>query len=171
MPEVARKRGAELRLAPIDLINKRFPRTLRGYAPVAVEDFLREIALDYEAVVAENARLRERVDMLERELSRYTAMEHTLKEALLLAQKAAEETRTLSQQEAEARLRDANARAAEIIMEAERRTEAARQQRLRFACEFKALLQTYLEYIEADLARLSSVPEERVSSPTAHGSD
>lgn len=151
-----------MRLAPIDLINKRFPRTLRGYAPAAVEDFLREIALDYEAIVAENARLRERIDSLEREVSRYAAMEHTLKEALILAQKAAEDTREAAQRDAEARLRDADARAAAVIAEAERWVEATRQQRVRFACEFRALLQTYLEYIEADLAHLSPVPEERV---------
>lgn len=149
-----------MRLAPIDLINKRFPRTLWGYTPAAVEDFLREIALDYEAIVAENARLRERMDTLEQEVSRYAAMEHTLKEALLLAQKAAEDTRGAAQREAEARLRDADARAAAVIAEAQRCLEATRLQRIRFACEFRALLQTYLEYIEADIARLSPVPEE-----------
>ncbi|HXG23251.1 MAG TPA: DivIVA domain-containing protein [Chthonomonadales bacterium] len=149
-----------MRLAPIDLINKRFPRSLRGYAPAAVEDFLREIALDYEAIVAENARLRERMDTLEQEVSRYAAMEHTLKEALLLAQKAAEDMRGAAKREADAHLRNAEVRAAAIIAEAERCVEATRLQRIRFACEFRALLQTYLEYIEADLARLSPLPEE-----------
>jgi len=142
-----------VQLTPLDLIHKRFPRSLRGYAPAAVEGFLREAAAAYEETIAENACLREQVEALEREVERYQAMETTLKEALILAQKTADETRALAQREAETILREAQSRAASAVEEAERCVEALRQQRDRFAREFRVLLQAHLEGLEAEAAR------------------
>jgi cell division initiation protein len=156
-----------VRLTPIDLLNKRFATSLRGYARGAVEDYLREIAADYEATVAENARLRETVENLEREIERYRSMETTLKEALILAQKTADETRAQAHREAEAVLREAQSRAAAVSEDAERRLEAVRQQRMRFAREFRATLQAYLDSLDGDARTRSHGSEGERAQPAA----
>lgn len=158
-----------MRLTPIDLIHQRFPRAFRGYARAAVENYLRQVSADYEETVAENARLRDQVERLEREVERYRAMETTLKEALILAQKTADETRAAAQQEVERLLREAHAHVAALTEEAERSVGTLRQQRVRFAREFRLLLQSYLADLEADPAR-SVTPAEAVSAaaPSVH---
>lgn len=138
-----------MRNSPIDLVNKRFPGALRGYTRAAVDDYLREVSADYEEVVSENARLRETVETLQRELSAFRAVEATLKDALVLAQKAADDTRSAARREAEAVLRDARAGATEVVARAERQAEAAHVQRERFVSELRVLLRTHMEQVEA----------------------
>ncbi len=81
------------RLTPVDILNLRFRRKIRGYAPAEVDELLRRVAADLEHALAEGATLRERLTVMERELTQYRTMEATLRDALVLAQKAADQTR------------------------------------------------------------------------------
>ncbi|MCS6776746.1 MAG: DivIVA domain-containing protein, partial [Chthonomonadaceae bacterium] len=105
--------GSE-RLTPVDILNIHFSRRLRGYAVAEVDEFVRRVAADMEAVLTEVAQLRDRVAVLERELTQYRALETNMRDALVLAQKAAEETRTAAQAQAQARMQEADARLAEV---------------------------------------------------------
>jgi cell division initiation protein len=142
-----------VRLTPNDLVNKQFARSRTGYSASEVDDFLREAARDFEQALAESARLQQRLEEMERELERFEAMESTLKEALVLAQMTANETRSLAQREADAILRDAHTRADEVHRDAVWRSESLRQERLRFGWEFRALLQSQLDHLDAELQR------------------
>ncbi len=142
-----------MRLTPNDIINKRFARSRTGFSAAEVEDFLREVARDYEQTIAEVYRSQERLEGLEREIERFHSMESTLKEALVLAQMTANETRALAQREAESVLRDTQLRADRMDRDAMHRSEMLRQERLRFGWEFRALLQSQLDHLEAELAR------------------
>ena len=46
-------------LTPLDIQNKKFKKTLRGYDIKAVEEFLEEIMYDYEKVYKENVELKD----------------------------------------------------------------------------------------------------------------
>src|SRR5579871_4194617 len=98
------------RLTPIDILNLRFRRSLRGYSVADVDDFVRRVAGDLEAVLTEYAAQKERLGVQERELAQYHAMEATLRDALVLAQKTADETRAAAHARAEASLHEAQAR-------------------------------------------------------------
>lgn len=146
-----------MRLTPNDIVNKQFAKSRSGYSAAEVDDYLRQLAQDFEHALTESARFQQRLEEIERELERFESMESTLKEALVLAQMAANETRALAQREAEAILRDARARADEMNRDAAWRAETLRQERLRFGWEFRALLQSQLDHLDAELQR-SAVP-------------
>ena len=55
-------------LKPIDIHNMEFKRTLRGYDPEEVDDFLADILVKYETVYQENRKLHAEVEKLRAEL-------------------------------------------------------------------------------------------------------
>ena len=66
------------RLTPVDILNLRFPRRMSGYHIADVDEFVRRVAADMEAVLADNASLRERITTQERELEQYRALDYTV---------------------------------------------------------------------------------------------
>ena len=57
-----------------------------------VDEFLEELAKDYEKVYKENNELREKVSALTENLSHYRTIEESLKRALVLAEETSKET-------------------------------------------------------------------------------
>lgn len=140
-----------MRIAPIDIVNKKFSRALRGLHPSEVADFQTETAATLEELLVENAHLRESVESLNQQVAKYSRIEETLQNTLLLAQRAAEEARRQAKQEAELTVREAQQKARELLEQAQARVreieaEVARlrRERDRFAAEFSAMLQGYL---------------------------
>ncbi len=172
-----------MRLTPIDLVHRDFRRCFRGYSPAQVDDLLREVAADLEECLTENARLRDESARLTGELERFRSMESTLKEALILAQRAAEDARSAARAEGEAIVAEARGEARETVERAERDVQELRHRRLRLAAEIRALLQAEigaLDGLEAGGAtnsgssRPTAVPanaEHPVGLPGSNGSD
>lgn len=98
-------------LTPLDIQKKEFHRRLRGYSEAEVDEFLDQVLEDYELLYRQNASLKDEVGRLRAETDRYANLEETLKNTLVLAQQAADETR-------------ANAEKAAQIIEAEARAKA-----------------------------------------------
>lgn len=140
-----------MRLTPIDLLHREFRHTLRGYAPAQVDDLLREVAADLEECLAENAKLRDDAARLAGELERFRAMESTLKEALLLAQRAADDARNAARAEGEAIVSEARREAAACIEAAARDVQELQHRRLRLAAELRA-------WLLAEVAALDELP-------------
>lgn len=78
-------------ITPLDIQNKVFSRSFRGYSPKAVNSFLNEILEDYEKMYKENIEYKDRISMLSDQIRQYNTMEETLKNTLIIAQKTAEE--------------------------------------------------------------------------------
>ncbi len=156
-----------VRLTPIDITNKRFRRALRGYRASEVDEFLAEVGADYEAVVVENARLREQVSQMQQELDRYRAMEESLKEALVLAQRTADELRASAHREAEVIRAQAELQARQQIEQQMKAIEELRAHRQRFAIELRAVLSGMLELVERHL----SVPAPQTIADEIAGRD
>jgi cell division initiation protein len=142
------------RLTPIDILNLRFHRGLGGYSVAEVDDFVRRAAADMEAILTENAAQKDKIVALERELAQFRSIETTLRDALVLAQKAADETRAAAHAQAEATLHAAQARAhdmnADMLSKVEAMTgqlEALRQERRRLARDLRAQLTSQLLWL------------------------
>ncbi|HLV79741.1 MAG TPA: DivIVA domain-containing protein [Chthonomonadaceae bacterium] len=158
------------RLTPVDILNLRFRRGVRGYAIAEVDDFVRRVAADLEAALAENAALRERIGALEREISGFRSLETTMRDALVLAQKAADEMRAAAHaqaeaqvQEAQARVRDIEARLQARVSETAAQLETLRRERRRLARDMRAQLAAHLDWLTAELAG------EDLEDPAAEG--
>lgn len=155
-----------MRLSAVDIESRQFRRKprLSGYSVREVEEFRQEVSDNYEELLVENARLKEQLETLLREVERYRSIEQNLNESLLLGQRTAEEIRQAARQQAEAILRDAETEARELLLQARQeriemegdlaRLAGARE---RFLQEFRALLYSHLQRVEDALAR--SQPE------------
>lgn len=170
------------RMTPVDILNMRFRRRLSGYAIAEVDDFVRRVASDMEACLAECHAQREQVAALERELAQYRAIENTMRDALIMAQKAADETRIAAHAQAETLVHEAQLRASEQDVQAQMRQaemsrciEALRQERLRMAREWRAQLSAQLawldEEMESALPTAGPTPEAMASGPAGEGGE
>lgn len=92
---------------PVELENVMFRRSYRGYNVKEVLEFKERIQEDYEALFKENRQLNEKIDELTKKLANYQIMDENLRNAVILAQKTAEEIKITAQQQADMTVRDA----------------------------------------------------------------
>jgi len=150
---------------PIDLLNKTFSRRLRGFDRSAVSSFLEEVATSMEEVMAENASLSQRLQAAEAELSRYKAMESTLNEALILAQKTSRDINLNAQKQAELILNQASQdkegllrSAKEEVASLEEQIDELNRAKHRFLSELKGLLTSIWEMAQGSPSSRPTLP-------------
>lgn len=107
-------------LTPIDIQNKEFRRGFRGYDEREVDDFMRDVLVDYEKLYRENAELKDKNTILSESIGRYKNVEETMQNALMVAQHTAEDIKAAAYEKADAIMRDAQLKADEAIGRANR---------------------------------------------------
>ena len=144
-------------LTPLDIENKRFTRTLKGYNVDEVDDFLDQLTLEYEKLYRENAEYKEEVEQYKRDLEHYKNVEHTLQNTLVMAQSTAEDIKAMAQKQAEQMIRDAQIQAKQGVeniikeeFEIRRRTEDLKRQFDVYKAKMEALLISQLELLQSD---------------------
>ena len=73
-------------LIPLEIASKEFRRTMRGYDPVEVKNFLEEISREMGRILSEKAAIAAELDAVRDNLAKYHELEDAIKETLLLAQ-------------------------------------------------------------------------------------
>ena len=109
--------------APVEIRHVRFRRSLLGYRRAAVDTALAEIASSYEGVWQERMDLTDRVDELEREVSRHREMEELMRTTLLTAERASQDMRDDARREAGTIVEEAHREARSITNDARRERE------------------------------------------------
>ena len=95
-------------ITPLEIENKKFSKkTLNGYDPEEVDDFLDELTRDYENLFRQSTEAQNKIEELGKKLEHYTQIESTLQSTLLMAQNAAEEVRDAAQKQAEQIIKEA----------------------------------------------------------------
>jgi cell division initiation protein len=141
-------------ITPNDIINKEFHRSLRGYDIEQVDEFLQQVSERLFRAVEENQRLRAQADDLRSRLQRYQETEELLKNALMLAERTADETRHRAHQEA-----DIIRREAEQSLERERaELDELRRTRARVIAELRAVLHTHLSMLDSQEGNRKASP-------------
>jgi cell division initiation protein len=128
--EGRRVTGIERNLAvsPIDMRQRKFGTTMRGYDRQEVTAFLTEAAIDYESALRENDRLRQEIIRLKASLSQFRELEGSLKSTLLHAQKVADDMHENAVQESSRILGDAESRAELAMEKAQVKIDAAQRE-------------------------------------------
>jgi cell division initiation protein len=146
-----------MKLTPLDIHHKEFRNSLRGYSPEEVDDFLDEVADEFERLFKENIDLNEKLDAASARVREYGALEHTLQNTLVSAQTSAEDIKARATTEAERLTREAEAKAAEIVATAleDKQHSQAEYTRLvkaekEFRSSFRAVLEGYLAGLSGD---------------------
>ncbi|WP_294160234.1 DivIVA domain-containing protein [uncultured Selenomonas sp.] len=96
-------------LTPMDIHNKEFKRSFRGYNEDEIDEFLDQVVNDYERLYRENDQLKKDLELSKKANVDYVNREQTIKDTLVMAQKTAEEVTKSAKENAEA-LKEATAR-------------------------------------------------------------
>ena len=108
-------------ITPLEIENKKFSKkTLNGYDPEEVDEFLDDLTKDYESLYKQAAEHKKEVDELQSKLEHYTQIESTLQSTLLLAQSASEEVKNAAQKQAEQIIKESELKAKEATKGLER---------------------------------------------------
>jgi cell division initiation protein len=144
-----------MKLTPLDIRHKEFKRGLRGYVDGEVDEFLDEVADEFERLFKENIELGEQVDSLEERVDQYRNLEETLQKTLVSAQKSAEELKVNAEKEAQLILREAEMKAREMVNDSyadkqgvEKAIVVLKGTEEEFRFKFKALLQGYMKQVD-----------------------
>lgn len=95
-------------LTPLDIDNKQFTKSFKGYNALEVDDFLDEISKDYDSLMRECLTLKETIKNLEAKNEQYEYLENALQEVLVVAKETTDNMKTLARKEAEQIIQDAN---------------------------------------------------------------
>ena len=164
-------------LTPVDIHNKEFSRSFRGFNQEEVDDFLDQVVNDYEMLYRDNHQMKKEIELCNKQLEQYHQLEKNLQDTLLVAQRTAdevvntanargEEVRQAAKQAGENLKREAELYASKLKHDTEReckrRIEAAAQQvraaveeyerivreRRQFVAKMRNLMQTELGLLE-----------------------
>ena len=111
-------------LTPMDIHNKDFKRSFRGYDEDEIDDFLDQVVNDYEKMFRENDRLKEDLERAKKDNEQYQQLEKNLKDTLLVAQKTAEEVTTNARRNVEEMRENAAKECQNMRREAEMQAKA-----------------------------------------------
>jgi cell division initiation protein len=163
-----------MKLTPLDIRHKEFKRGMRGYADVEVDEFLDQIADEYERLFKENIDLQDRVESLEEKVTGYRRIEETLQKTLVNAQASAEEQKQNANKQAQLVLQDAELKARQLVNEAYSERQAIEQSmaKLRsaeedFRFKFRQLLDGYLRQLQDTPEVVEAAPVQDFSRHTA----
>jgi len=144
-------------LSPLDIHNKEFSRSWKGYNEDEVNEFLDQVIKDYEMTIREKKNLQEKVEQLEGKLGHFTDIETTLNKSILVAQETAEEVKGSASKEAKLIIKEAEKNADRIINEALEKSrrisadvEQLKKQAKVFRTRFRMLVEAQLDMIDTN---------------------
>lgn len=108
---------------PLEIRQKEFKKSLWGYNREQVKDFIEEVASAVEDLLLKQHLLKEKLSESENRYERYRELEEALKNALVMAQKNAQDLKESAVKENEMIIQNAHQQAAIIIQQAEKKGE------------------------------------------------
>lgn len=148
-------------VSPVEIRHVTLPRALAGYRRGAVDRLLEEIRLSYEDVWRERADAHEEIDRLETELARYRELEVLLRNALVSAERSADELRAQARREADVIVEEARVKAREVASAAEAERERVRAEIRRLQAVEADVRRDYRAFLVASLDRLEGDARDR----------
>ncbi len=142
-------------LSKIDLLNKKFSKSLFGYSKSEVDQLMVELADVLGASADEKKQLHKRVSRRESTIAEFRQREETLRDTLMTTQRMVDDLKATARKEAEVIINEAHSRAEVILQQAHNRLaqihediNELKRQRTRFEVELKALLESHLKTLE-----------------------
>jgi cell division initiation protein len=144
-------------LTPLDIHNKEFTRSFRGYDEDEVNEFLDQVIKDYEKIIRDKKEAEEQVSELKDKIGHFNTIESTLNKSILVAQETAEDLKSNANKEAKLIIKEAEKNADRIINEALSKSrrlaievEELKKQAKVFRTRMKMIVQAQLDMIESD---------------------
>lgn len=142
-------------ITPLDIQNKRFSKSLRGLNEIEVEEFMALIVRSMEDLIQVNIDTTAKLQDCEKQLERYRAMEKTINDAMILAQRTSEDMIKNANDRASLIIEKADEQAKRLIGDANnevlnviKRHEEAKHALQTFQMKFKVLVDNQLKALE-----------------------
>jgi cell division initiation protein len=149
-------RRKTVKVTPVDIRNQKFGKSLRGYDITEVDAFLELVCSTLEELITENAELKRKCSSAESTLKGYTDLEGNLKQALVTAQKTAEEIRENARKEAQLLMRETQIKAERKMEEAYEILDGLKKKiadlenlKREYLARLKSLVETHLKVLES----------------------
>jgi cell division initiation protein len=146
-----------MKLTPLDIHHKEFSHSLRGYNEEQVDQFLDEVADEFERLFKENIDLSEKLEAANERVRSYQAMEATLNNTLVAAQQSAESIVAKAGAESDTMLRDAELKSKEIVYNALQKRQVVANELIRIKQSEEEFRARYRALLEAQMNGISEV--------------
>jgi len=159
-------------LTPSEIVHWQFRKRLFGFSVKDVKAFVQQVSETVAQLMEENQTLKEERENLFERLRTYQTIEQQLQNALVVAEKTADDVKRQAQREAELIIAQARQEAEQIKADARRQIQAALDEveqlknlRDRFVTELRHILLTYLELLEKTQTEAQSIKPDANSNP------
>ena len=147
-------------LSSLDVVNKAFKKTMRGYDPAEVDEFLDRVAESIQAYVQQTKEFERIMEDQAEKLKDYEKIKGSLHEALLMAQRTAEEKVANAIKAAEERLGNATTTADGIVAEARAQSEHMMQEAELSVASYGEELKKLQQFRDEAFTRMRSFASE-----------
>ena len=144
-----------MKMTPLDIRQKRFEVSFRGFARKEVEGFLELTASEFEDLVRENIALKEELKRTQARLEQHLEREKTLQETMVTAQRISDDVKAGAKKEAEVILADAELQAEKIINGANNRLvdlvrelNELKRQKVQFESQLENLIDNHRKLLD-----------------------
>lgn len=152
------------RIKPVDIERTRFRKTFRGYDPDEVDDMMARVTCEIETLLIELRGAQAGSQRLTFELDGFRSQESTLRDALLLAQRMADETRAEAERQADAILARARADADDLHAELHGKISDLRWELEKLRLEKQKFLDALRTTLEDALRAVDSAERSEIAS-------
>ncbi|ELV2884215.1 DivIVA domain-containing protein [Staphylococcus pseudintermedius] len=142
---------------PSEIKNKAFTRSKNGFEPTEVEQYLEQLSHEIERLKEDKKQLEKVLEERDAHIQSFKEVEKSVGEAIVSAQRAADETKAAAQKERDAIIQKAQAEASQIVndgIEKARRlsfqTEDMKRQSKVFRSRFRMLVEAQLDLLKSD---------------------
>ncbi|HCT0509458.1 TPA: DivIVA domain-containing protein [Staphylococcus pseudintermedius] len=142
---------------PSEIKNKAFTRIKNGFEPTEVEQYLEQLSHEIERLKEDKKQLEKVLEERDAHIQSFKEVEKSVGEAIVSAQRAADETKAAAQKERDAIIQKAQAEASQIVndgIEKARRlsfqTEDMKRQSKVFRSRFRMLVEAQLNLLKSD---------------------
>lgn len=140
---------------PEEIKQKEFSRVHKGLDETEVRGYLQTLSDEIEKLKSDKAHLQSIIDDKEENISRFKAVENTISDVLLQAQKTSEETKHTAVLKADAIIKEAEGRSDQIVNDALQKarhisfqTEDMKRQSKVFRSRFRVLVEAQLDLLK-----------------------
>jgi cell division initiation protein len=146
-----------MKLTPLDIHHKEFRHSIRGYNEEEVDQFLDEVADEFERLFKENIDLSEKLEALQTKVNEFELQRQTINNTLVNAQRSADDILSRANEEADGIVAHANTRAKGIVNDALAKKQQVRGELLRIKQAEEEFRGRYRALLEANLRAISEV--------------
>ena len=161
-----------MKITPLDIRQRKFETTLRGFSRREVEAFMELVATEIEDVVKDNIALKEELRRAQIAIDQYQDRERTLQETMITAQRISGDLKAQAKKEADAVVAGAELRAEKIVQNANVKLvqvvgdiNELKRQRIQFESQVRSIVEAHKKLL--DTFGASNAEVERIDDNVA----